>query len=111
MRKIVLLIGFITIVTWLLVSCNKLPFNDHFTEVVYVQTNNYAKSNNAIIAYRNNGDGKLLPVLGGPFFTGGSGIGNPEQIEGPNNSDNEIRISKSFNKMIIFMQKNNCQVR
>ena len=93
MRKIVLLIGFIIIVTRLLVSCNKLPFNDHFSEVVYIQTNNYAKSNNAIIAYRNNGDGKLLPVLGGPFFTGGSGIGNPQQIEGPNNSDNEIRIS------------------
>jgi 6-phosphogluconolactonase (cycloisomerase 2 family) len=90
MRKIVLLIGLMTVIT---VSCNKLPFNDHFSEVVYIQNNNYFKGDNAIIAYRNNGDGKLTPILGGPFFTGGSGIGNPQQIEGPNNSDNEIRIS------------------
>jgi hypothetical protein len=34
-----------------------------------------------------------LEILGGPFLTGGSGIGNPEQIEGPSNSDNEIRIT------------------
>jgi 6-phosphogluconolactonase (cycloisomerase 2 family) len=90
MRKTVCLIGFLTIMT---VSCNKLPFHDHFSEVVYIESNNYLKGDNAIIAYRNNGDGKLTEILGGPFFTGGSGIGNPEQIEGPNNSDNEIRIS------------------
>jgi 6-phosphogluconolactonase (cycloisomerase 2 family) len=90
MRKSVWLIGSLTVIT---VSCNKLPFHDHFTEVVYVESNNYLKGDNAIIAYRNNGDGKLMPVAGGPFFTGGSGIGNPQQIEGPNNSDNEIRIT------------------
>ena len=90
MRKTVCLIGFLTVMT---VSCNKLPFHDHFSEVVYIESNNYLKGDNAIIAYRNNGDGKLMPVAGGPFFTGGSGIGNPQQIEGPNNSDNEIRIT------------------
>lgn len=90
MRTTVWFMGAITVMT---VSCNKLPFNDHFSEVVYIQNNNYMKSDNAIIAYRNNGDGKLTPILGGPFFTGGSGVGNPGQVEGPNNSDNEIRIS------------------
>jgi len=90
MRRTVWLIGTITV---MMVSCNKLPFHDHFSEVVYIQNNNYLKGDNAIIAYRNNGDGKLTPILGGPFFTGGSGIGNPQQIEGPNNSDNEIRIT------------------
>jgi hypothetical protein len=55
----------------------------------------YLKGDNAIIAYGNNGDGKLTPILGGPFLTGGSGIGNPEQIEGPSNSDNEIRITNN----------------
>jgi hypothetical protein len=76
-----------------IISCNKLPFNDQFTEVIYVQTNNYMKSMNAIIAYRNNGDGKLMPVLGGPFYTGGSGITNYDLGAGPNESDGEIRIS------------------
>lgn len=90
MRKTVWLIGSLAVI---IVSCNKLPFHDHFSEVVYIESNNYLKGDNTIIAYRNNGDGKLTPILGGPFFTGGSGIGNPEQIEGPNNSDNEIRIS------------------
>jgi len=51
------------------------------------------KSQNAIIAYRHFGDGKLLPVLAGPFFTGGSGVSNPGQIMGPNESDGEIKIS------------------
>lgn len=90
MRKTVWLISSVTVMT---LSCNKLPFHDHFSEVVYIENNNYLKGDNAIIAYRNNGDGKLTPILGGPFFTGGSGIGNPQQIEGPNNSDNEIRIT------------------
>jgi len=93
MRKIVLLPALVTVIISLLNSCNKLPFNNQFSEVVYVETNTYMKDQNAIIAYRNNGDGKLLEILGGPFFTGGSGVGNPQQLTGPNESDNEISIS------------------
>src|SRR4051812_34155140 len=93
MRKIALFVALIIFITRLLVSCNKLPFNNQFSEVVYVETNTYMKDQNAIIAYRNNGDGKLLEVLGGPFFTSGSGVGNPQQLTGPNESDNEIAIS------------------
>jgi len=83
----------IILFTTFIISCNKLPFNDHFSEIVYIQTNNYMKSMNAIIAYRNNGDGKLIPVLGGPFFTGGSGIPNTPLLAGPNESDGEVKIS------------------
>jgi 6-phosphogluconolactonase (cycloisomerase 2 family) len=93
MRKIALLTLLIIVVTRLLVSCNKLPFSNRFSEIIYVETNDYIKSNNAVIAYRNNGDGKLLPVLGGPFFTGGSGLANPNQAIGPNASEGEIKVS------------------
>lgn len=88
--------GFVLLVIIIIslnISCNKTPFHDRFTEVIYIETNNYMKSQNAIIAYRNLGAGKLIPVLGGPFFTGGSGVANPNQILGPNDSDGEIRIS------------------
>src|SRR5581483_6079588 len=93
MRKMALLLALVIVVTRLLVSCNKLPFNNQFSEIIYIETNNYMKTGNAIIAYRNNGDGKLLPVLGGPFYTGGSGLANPNQAIGPNASEGEIKIS------------------
>jgi 6-phosphogluconolactonase (cycloisomerase 2 family) len=93
LRKITGIALLVSLIISLSTSCNKLPFNDHFTEVVYIQTNNYMKSQNAIIAYRNVGNNKLVPVLGGPFFTGGSGVANPNQILGPNDSDGEIKIS------------------
>jgi hypothetical protein len=64
-----------------------------YSEVVYVQTNNYMKSMNAIIAYGHTGTGKLIELPGSPFFTGGSGISNPNHVAGPNESDNEIKIS------------------
>ena len=83
----------VILATTFIISCNKLPFNDHFSEVIYIQTNNYMKSMNAIIAYRNNGDGNLIPVLGGPFFTGGSGIANADFGAGPGESDGEVKIS------------------
>ena len=81
------------IVTILMLSCNKLPFKDQFSEIIYIQTNNYQKSMNAIIAYRNFGDVKLTPLLGGPFLTGGSGISNPGYVKGPNESDGEVKLS------------------
>ena len=64
-----------------------------YSEVVYVQTNNYMKSMNAIIAYGHTGTGKLIQLPGSPFFTGGAGINNPAHVAGPNESDNEIKIS------------------
>jgi hypothetical protein len=93
LRNLPLLTLLIVLAGIFLDSCNKLPFNDQFSEVIYVQTNNYLKSMNAVIAYRNNGDGKLIPVLGGPFYTGGNGIAPTDLGAGPNESDGEIKIS------------------
>jgi len=93
LRRIAAMTLLLIVVNSVFIACNKLPFKDKFSEIVYIQTNNYQKSMNAIIAYRNFGDGKLQPVLGGPFLTGGSGIANPGYIFGPNESDGEIKIS------------------
>ena len=48
---------------------------------------------NAVLAYRDMGDGKLEPLAGSPFLTNGSGVGNPQQILGPLDSDYELRLS------------------
>lgn len=92
LRKIVLITSLLIIAGSLIISCNKLPFHDKPLEVIYIQTNNYMKSQNAIIAYRTSGDGNLQPLPGGPFFTGGSGLA-PTQTKGPFESDGEIKIS------------------
>ena len=92
-RRIVTISLLAIFATSLFISCYKSPFKDQFTEIIYIQTNNYQKSMNAIIAYRNNGDGNLKSFLGGPFYTAGSGIANPRYVAGPNESDGEIRIS------------------
>lgn len=79
----------------LFASCDKadtnvIAAND---EIVYMQTNNFLDNQNAIIAYKNSGDGMLTQIAGSPFLTGGAGIGNPMQILGPDDSDNQIMIS------------------
>lgn len=62
-------------------------------DVIYVQTNDFNGNGNAILAYRHNINGNLEQIPGSPFSTGGSGIGNPMQILGPSDSDDEINRS------------------
>lgn len=62
-------------------------------DVVYLESNDYTANGNKILAYRNNGDGKLVALPGSPFATGGAGVGDPEQKLGPLDSDNQLRIS------------------
>ncbi|GAB2553522.1 lactonase family protein [Spirosoma areae] len=62
-------------------------------DILYVQTNNFQANQNAVLAYRNNGSGNLEPLAGSPFLTNGSGVGNPEQLLGPLDSDYEVRVS------------------
>ncbi len=62
-------------------------------DVVYVETNNFNDNQNAVLAYRDMGDGKLEPLAGSPFMTNGSGVANPQQILGPLDSDYELRLS------------------
>lgn len=62
-------------------------------EIIYVQNNVPVAGQNAILAYVRGNDGKLTQLSGSPFLTKGKGVGNPEQILGPNDSDNPIIIS------------------
>jgi 6-phosphogluconolactonase (cycloisomerase 2 family) len=60
-------------------------------EIVYIETND--PDQNAVIAYKNNGDGQLQPLPGSPFLTGGKGIDHSVRQVYANASDNEVIIS------------------
>jgi 6-phosphogluconolactonase (cycloisomerase 2 family) len=60
--------------------------------VVYIETNNPQPGQNAVLAYRRNpASGKLQPI--GKFLTNGTGQANPEQVLGPDDSDQEVIAS------------------
>ncbi|NIJ54577.1 beta-propeller fold lactonase family protein [Dyadobacter arcticus] len=63
------------------------------TDILYIQTNNFEDNQNAVLAYKVSNDGSLEPLVGSPFLTKGSGVGNPMQILGPLDSDYELRVS------------------
>ena len=63
------------------------------SDVVYLETNDYHKGQNAVLAYRKNTDGTLSPVPGSPFKTYGEGIANPKQGLGPDDSDDQLKIT------------------
>ncbi len=81
----------------LFASCQKvhdhLPWNKTDGEVVYVETNDFANNNNALLAYVNTGDGNLVPLPGSPFLTNGEGVGNPQQMLGPEDGDSQIKLT------------------
>jgi 6-phosphogluconolactonase (cycloisomerase 2 family) len=60
------------------------------THVVYVEANDPREGRNAVLAYTRADDGSLASLAGSPFATGGSGVGNPQQLFGPDDSDQEI---------------------
>ena len=61
-------------------------------DIIYLQTNNGDKGENAIIAYRDYGDGHPVLFDKGPFYTGGRGLPY-SQNAGSFLSDHEIRVS------------------
>jgi 6-phosphogluconolactonase (cycloisomerase 2 family) len=69
-------------------------------DVVYLQTNDYNTGQNAILAYRDDGDGNLAALPGSPFSTNGAGVGNPMQLLGPSDSDYELRRSADGNFLL-----------
>jgi Lactonase, 7-bladed beta-propeller len=78
------------------VSCKKNPGNPEGTDggkIVYTISNDYHDNANAVLAYRQQADGTLAALPGSPFLTGGSGVGNPNEILGPDDSDDPIAIS------------------
>jgi 6-phosphogluconolactonase (cycloisomerase 2 family) len=60
------------------------------SNVVYVESNDITPNGNSILAYSRGSDGSLTPLTGSPFMTGGTGIGNPTQGLGPDDSDQEL---------------------
>ncbi|WP_205513912.1 beta-propeller fold lactonase family protein [Longitalea arenae] len=90
----------------LLVACDKNALNEYsgsykpgeehiagnISDIIYIQTNNYQKGQNAIIGYRVYQDGHPVLMKEGPFYTGGAGIPNSENA-GSFNSDQEVRLS------------------
>jgi 6-phosphogluconolactonase (cycloisomerase 2 family) len=60
------------------------------TDVIYVETNDITPGANAVLGYSRAADGSLTALPGSPFAIGGTGIGNPTQGLGPDDSDQEI---------------------
>lgn len=81
-------------------GCDKNATQVGSSDILYVETNNFLDNQNAVLAYRDLGDGKLEPLQGSPFLTGGSGVGNPQQILGPLDSDYELRVSSDGNFLL-----------
>jgi 6-phosphogluconolactonase (cycloisomerase 2 family) len=87
------------------------------SDILYIETNNFEDNKNAVLAYRDKGDGKLEPLEGSPFLTNGAGVGNSQQILGPLDSDYELRVSSDgkfllavnsgSNTIAIFLIKSN----
>jgi 6-phosphogluconolactonase (cycloisomerase 2 family) len=78
-----------------LFACNKSkgPSAPEKGKLVYVETNDYHANQNAILAYLQKPDGSLEELPGSPFATGGAGLGNPQQILGPDDLDNPLIVS------------------
>jgi 6-phosphogluconolactonase (cycloisomerase 2 family) len=69
-------------------------------DVIYLENNDFHDNQNAILAYRKNDDGTLSALAGSPFYTGGSGIANPTQGLGPDDSDDQLVISNDGNFLL-----------
>jgi hypothetical protein len=90
-----------------LIACNKGTFNEYSgsgggkkagtentgtPDILYIQTNNYEKGQNAILAYKVYNEGHPILMTESPFFTGGSGLHNTQNA-GCFESDHEVIIT------------------
>jgi hypothetical protein len=90
----------------LLVACNKNAFNEQSPsdetkasikstggpDILYIQTNNSEKGQNAILAYKVYEDGHPQLLTETPFLTGGTGLPNTKN-PGSFDSDHEVVLS------------------
>ena len=81
-----------------LMSGNPVPLDSHGLadgpSVVYIESNNPAPGQNAVLAFRRNpATGALKELAGGPFLTGGTGFLNGQGLLGPDDSDREVIAS------------------
>ncbi len=93
----------------LLFSCKKHDEGNSpsMEDIVYIQSNDFNSNQNAVIAYRHAGDGKLTQISGSPFMTGGSGVGNPMQVLGPSDSDQEIWMTSDKKFLLVVNSGSN----
>ena len=69
------------------------------TSVVYVETNDITAGHTAVLGYARAAAGSLTPLPGSPFSIGGTGVGNPTQGLGPDDSDQEVIASPDHTRL------------
>ncbi len=72
---------------------------------IYTETDNSNPGQNAVIAFRNNGHGKVTQL--GSFSTGGTGVANPQGLLGPDDSDKEVIASPNGRLLFAVNQGSN----
>jgi 6-phosphogluconolactonase (cycloisomerase 2 family) len=72
---------------------------------IYTETDNSNPGQNAVIAFRNNGHGKVTEI--GSFSTGGTGVANPQGLLGPDDSDKEVIASPNGRLLFAVNQGSN----
>ena len=72
---------------------------------IYTETDNSNPGQNAVIAFRNNGHGKVTQI--GSFKTGGTGLANPQGLLGPDDSDKEVIASPDGRLLFAVNQGSN----
>jgi 6-phosphogluconolactonase (cycloisomerase 2 family) len=68
--------------------------------VLYIENNNPATGQNAVLGYTRNADGSLTDLPGSPFYTNGTGYRNTGEIIGPDDTDGELLLSPD--KLFLF---------
>jgi hypothetical protein len=67
---------------------------------LYVQSNGILEGQNSIIAFERLSNGKLKPILGSPFLTGGTGMNNNTYAKvGPHDNDTPIVLSANGKRL------------
>ena len=69
------------------------------SNVLYVMSNDPTAGNNSVYGYHRGADGNLYAITGSPFRTGGTGIGNPMQALGPEDSDYQLITNPAHTKL------------
>ncbi|MES1257271.1 MAG: hypothetical protein ABUS51_02530 [Acidobacteriota bacterium] len=74
-------------------SASTLSARTGRSNLLYVMNNDPATGQNAVLGYSRNADGSLTDLPGSPFYTYGTGLRNPNEIIGPDDSDSEMVLT------------------
>jgi DNA-binding beta-propeller fold protein YncE len=75
--------------------------------LLYVMNNDPGTGQNAVLGYSRNADGTLVDLPGSPFYTSGTGLRNPNEIIGPDDSDQEMILSADKRFMYVVNEGSN----